>query len=356
MADQPDYYAILGVDPLADAAAIDAAYQGRMLRFRVGRFAGRGRELAGPSPAEIERAYAVLRDPDARARYDATRAPERPAPPPPRPPRRRLIFPLWLWGLLAFWLLALAGVASLGLRGLAANGDADTGATGNLGAGATTTLVWQTPDATRAAAVGGAPSSTRAPVATAVAALPAATATATPPAPTSTVAPLPSPTVTSSPPPTATAPATMSPTATTVPTVTATPRPSPAPAPSPTATATATAPPPAPTATPAPSPEPVVVSEPEAASEPEVTSEPPPPLPPDPTPAFRATDRIGTAQSVNLRAGPGTNYRSLGTLRTGTLLAATGETARPGGVLWRHFVLADGRDGWVRDIDVFSVP
>ena len=32
----PDYYHVLGVAPTADAAAIDAAFQGRSLRFRVG--------------------------------------------------------------------------------------------------------------------------------------------------------------------------------------------------------------------------------------------------------------------------------------------------------------------------------
>src|SRR5207248_2219554 len=73
MADEPTYYQILGVDPAADAATIDAAYHGRSLRFRAGSFLDR-REPAGPTQAEIERAYAVLRDPAARARYDAALA------------------------------------------------------------------------------------------------------------------------------------------------------------------------------------------------------------------------------------------------------------------------------------------
>jgi hypothetical protein len=88
-------------------------------------------------------------------------------------------------------------------------------------------------------------------------------------------------------------------------------------------------------------------------------TEPPPPAPePPPTeapPPFAATDRIGTALSVNLRAGPGSGYASLGLLPTGTLLRATGETAYSGGQLWRRFVLHDGRVGWVRDLDVFAV-
>jgi DnaJ domain len=73
MADGPTYYQILGVDPAADAATIDAAYHGRSLRLHAGSFLDR-REPAGPTQVEIERAYAVLRDPAARARYDAALA------------------------------------------------------------------------------------------------------------------------------------------------------------------------------------------------------------------------------------------------------------------------------------------
>ena len=93
------------------------------------------------------------------------------------------------------------------------------------------------------------------------------------------------------------------------------------------------------------------------ATEPPPVVAPEPPSEPEPTatPSFRPTDRIGTALSVNLRSGPGVNYPSLGLLPTGTLLRATGETARVGGQLWRRFILEDGRVGWVRDLDVFSV-
>lgn len=55
---------------------------------------------------------------------------------------------------------------------------------------------------------------------------------------------------------------------------------------------------------------------------------------------------------VNFRAGPGTDYAIVTTLAPGTPLRATGETATADGVLWRQFVLADGRPGWVRDLDV----
>jgi uncharacterized protein YraI len=58
---------------------------------------------------------------------------------------------------------------------------------------------------------------------------------------------------------------------------------------------------------------------------------------------------------VNLRAGPGTGFASLGAQSPGTLLRATGDRASSGGYVWRRFALADGRVGWVRDIDVLAV-
>ncbi len=83
---------------------------------------------------------------------------------------------------------------------------------------------------------------------------------------------------------------------------------------------------------------------------------PEPPIEPTasapPPPAFTATDRIGTAQAVNLRTGPASTAPTQGLLPTGTRLAATGATRTVGGVLWRQFALADGRSGWVRDVDV----
>jgi hypothetical protein len=118
----------------------------------------------------------------------------------------------------------------------------------------------------------------------------------------------------------------------------------------PVATPTATAPPRpistavAPTPTPfvaptvlpvAPAPTPTVVPEPSGEPPIEPTASAPPP-------AFTATDRIGTAPTQGL-------------LPTGTRLAATGATRTVGGVLWRQFALADGRSGWVRDLDVLPV-
>ena len=74
------------------------------------------------------------------------------------------------------------------------------------------------------------------------------------------------------------------------------------------------------------------------------------------TPAFPATDRVAADVPVNLRAGPGTDYRSQGLVPPGTFLLATGETRTvDGGVLWRQFLLADGRLGWMRDVDIRPV-
>lgn len=303
MSDRPDYYEVLGIEPTADEAAIEAAYHGRMLRFRVGQFGDRPHELSGPSQAEVERAYTVLSDPDARAHYDAERFPDRAPFASPRRARRKG-FPPWLWGLLASWILVLGIIAYLGLGSLGGSTDNDDSAIGQIAAGTATALARQTV----IAETNPSPTPTR----TVAAMVPVATATPTPRTPTRTATPAPSPTTTATPLP-------------------------------PTPTATVTPLPPTPTEEPPPPPTP--------------TEAPPPPPPPTPTPTpwFRATDRIGTADPVNLRAGPGANTPTLGLLPTGTLLQATGESAYSGGFLWRRFVLQDRRVGWVRDIDVYTV-
>ncbi|HEX5506652.1 MAG TPA: SH3 domain-containing protein [Thermomicrobiales bacterium] len=78
---------------------------------------------------------------------------------------------------------------------------------------------------------------------------------------------------------------------------------------------------------------------------------PSPPATPAPTPAAGAY-QVKEPDNVNLRGGPGTDYPIVGLLTPGTRLAATGETREAGGELWGHFHLADGRDGWVRFIDL----
>jgi hypothetical protein len=57
-----------------------------------------------------------------------------------------------------------------------------------------------------------------------------------------------------------------------------------------------------------------------------------------------------------LREGPSQNTPSLGLLPPGTLLEATGESEYMRGYTWRRFRLADGRVGWVRQVDVLPVP
>src|SRR3954454_11318264 len=99
MASEPNYYQILGVEPTADQAAIEAAYQGKALRFRLGQLRDRARTLPGPSQEEIEQAFAVLGNPEARALYDAAYFPEK------ANARRRL--PVWLWGIVAAWVAVI---------------------------------------------------------------------------------------------------------------------------------------------------------------------------------------------------------------------------------------------------------
>ena len=272
------YYEILGVEPTAAAATFD----------------DRPRDLAGPSREEVEAGYALLGDPEARARYDAQLFPDGPPAPPP-PPRlhSRRVAP-WVWWVLAAGVL----VAAIALA-----------------------VTWRARSAERRDPVGQILASERAFSATmtARARLPPTTSTA-----------------------------------------------SPTRAPSPTAAAlvAGATPPPPPTATPDPSPTPVAAPAAvptETPSSPTPTPEPPPPPPappapaPPPPPRFPATDRVGTQPPVNLRAGPGTGYPSLGGLPPGTLLAATGEATTVNGALWRRFRVADGRVGWVRDLDTFPV-
>jgi len=66
MAGLPDYYMDLGVDPKASAQEIDKVYGKRVAELRVATVEDAPEELA-----EVEAAYAVLRDPQKRSSYDA---------------------------------------------------------------------------------------------------------------------------------------------------------------------------------------------------------------------------------------------------------------------------------------------
>jgi len=324
MPKEPSYYDILGLQPEADAAAVEAAYRGRSLRFRVGRPRTRGAGQTGPTQEQIEHAYAILGDPESRALYDAVYFPAE-----QHSAKRRRRLPIWLWAIIGVWSVALVAVVLFGLhsrtQGDGAPSGRIAGQTAKIvaagGVGGTMTV----------ASSGGGISPGNSP--TIANTLPSTTATSTVPGATATVSTIAAATVTVAPTVAPSATQTTAPTVTVAPTNTATSQPPTATsAPSPTAVPPTAVPPTAvpPTAAPEPEPEPTA------------------------TPSFGVTDRIGTTLSVNLRNGPGAAYPSLGLLPTGTLLQATGERATVGGQLWRRFLLQDGRVGWVRDLDVFS--
>lgn len=66
MADLPDYYLDLEADPKASRQEINKIYARRVAQLRNSKQQDAAEELA-----EVEAAYAVLRDPTRRARYDA---------------------------------------------------------------------------------------------------------------------------------------------------------------------------------------------------------------------------------------------------------------------------------------------
>jgi hypothetical protein len=86
MAEQDDYYAILGVAPNSEQIVIQAAYRALMRRYHPDTNASPD---AAARAQAINEAYAVLSDPDRRARYDRTRLSKKSdggtAPPPPPP-------------------------------------------------------------------------------------------------------------------------------------------------------------------------------------------------------------------------------------------------------------------------------
>lgn len=324
MSREPDYYAILGVEPTADAEAIEAAYHGRSLRFRVGQLRHRNEDSSGPTQEALEQAYGILGNPQARAMYDKIHYPDKP---PSTTDRRRV--PAWLWAFATAWIVAIVVVGCIGIRSRITP---DQGAIGQIVQTATVAAAAGNSGITATPPPSVSPTtSANGPTMTVPAALPpTVSATTEGNAATASVV------VTAVPPAAASAVATVAPSRTVatavVPTQTAT------------AAPTATVPP-VPTATTPPPPTP----------EPSSAAVEPTPEPTEEPPSFQPTDRIGTALSVNLRSGPGAGYRSLGLLPTGTQLAATGETAYSGGQLWRRFALRDGRVGWVRDLDVFPV-
>jgi curved DNA-binding protein CbpA len=91
MAEQslPDYYFDLGAKPEASQEEIDRVYARRVAELRASKVEDAPEELA-----EVEAAYAVLKDPAQRASYDAKlreeeEAEEKASPSGPRPARNR---------------------------------------------------------------------------------------------------------------------------------------------------------------------------------------------------------------------------------------------------------------------------
>lgn len=106
------HYQILNVAPEAELVVIEAAYRALMKKYHPDQGGG---AAEGPSASDINRAYAVLRDPERRAEYDhkewirqrdISLAAYQPPPPPPRAPT------FFGWG---GWLVAavLAGMIAL---------------------------------------------------------------------------------------------------------------------------------------------------------------------------------------------------------------------------------------------------
>jgi molecular chaperone DnaJ len=66
MAELPDYYMDLGVDPKASQQEVEKVYGKRVAELRMSKVEDAPEELA-----EVEAAYAVLGDPRKRSSYDA---------------------------------------------------------------------------------------------------------------------------------------------------------------------------------------------------------------------------------------------------------------------------------------------
>ncbi len=72
----PDAYAVLGVEPDAPQAALKAAHRRAVRRWHPDLAAPAERERATRRVQEVNVAYGLVRDPAARGRYDAARAPD----------------------------------------------------------------------------------------------------------------------------------------------------------------------------------------------------------------------------------------------------------------------------------------
>jgi len=88
MAEVPNAYLVLQVDPSADPIVIQAAYRALARRYHPDGLAPDAARMA-----ELNRAYQALRDPDARRRHDAARSAGRTQPVPIQPGRTARVDP-----------------------------------------------------------------------------------------------------------------------------------------------------------------------------------------------------------------------------------------------------------------------
>ena len=89
---QEDYYEVLGVRPEAPLWEIELAYKGRRSQYHPDRYAAGDEAAVAWATAKmqaINKAYAVLKDPDQREHFDRTQASAGPADPGPRRERAR---------------------------------------------------------------------------------------------------------------------------------------------------------------------------------------------------------------------------------------------------------------------------
>jgi len=113
MATQRSLYDVLNVSPDAEPVVLEAAYRALMKKYHPDQ-AGLAAEAGGSTPAAINEAFAVLRDPERRADYDrregarhqALHLASYPAIPPP-PPRAMFGWGGWALALLLGAVLAI---------------------------------------------------------------------------------------------------------------------------------------------------------------------------------------------------------------------------------------------------------
>jgi preprotein translocase subunit Sec63 len=116
MSRQPDYYAVVQVDPGAESEVIDAAYRRLAAKYHPDRDRSPG---ATERMAQINTAYEVLADPEKRRAYDRSRSDssfDRPISAAQEMVKRRISGWLTTAGLTILMLMAAEGMSRFGSR------------------------------------------------------------------------------------------------------------------------------------------------------------------------------------------------------------------------------------------------